>query len=90
MKKLPKDLSTINWPLEIKRTLDKTGMTKTELATALGIYVQEARGDKGPVSPQLYAWLRGQNQPRPYLLLALRHLEAMHGKGKAKPREKAL
>ena len=83
MKKLPKDLSTIDWPTEIKRTLKITGMTKAELAAALGLYVQQAREDKGPVSPQFYAWLRGRNQPRPYLLYALRYLEE-HYKGKAK------
>jgi transcriptional regulator with XRE-family HTH domain len=96
MTKLPTELKNIkvDWPAEINKTLETTGWTKSELAEALGMYVQPARENQGPVSQQLYAWLRGRNQPRVYLLYALRYLRSHYGqepvkgsKAKAKPKE---
>jgi hypothetical protein len=83
MKKLPSELKSIavdkiNWRAELEETLRVTVWTRLELATVLGLYVQQ-REDKQSVSPHIYAWMRGKNKPRLYLLYALMYLRARYG-----------
>jgi transcriptional regulator with XRE-family HTH domain len=70
----------VDWPAELRQTLEETGWTKTQLADYLGLYVQRTTNSGGSVSPHLYAWLRGQHKPKLYLLYALRYARLMHGK----------
>lgn len=85
----------IDWAAEINQTLKETGWSKAELASWLGLYVQNKSGtDGGPVSPHLYTWLRGKHKPKVYLLYALRYLRGQYGlasmqaaKAPTKPKE---
>ena len=71
----------IDWAAEINQTLEETGWSKAQLARKLGLYVQDrASGEGGPVSPHLYAWIRGQYKPKVYLLYALRYIRLTEGK----------
>jgi hypothetical protein len=89
MKKLPNELKNItadkiNWRAELEETLRVTGWTRLELATVLGLYVQE-REDKQSVSPHIYTWMRGKHKPRLYLLYALMYLRARYGQATPPP-----